>query len=498
MWLLRRAEPGHLLTFCEVVRYFTVTTINKILREGKTQRPLLMLDYLLNSNPFSSSDVTYYIPYRQNPDMSIAFLPLICPMHATNAGELIDVRGVEHWKIRCFSTGAALRAAWPKTSRPDDFWVSTEALAFLMDNPQGVETEAVLLEDSRNFRRILLTVQSFSFNAAGQVNDGAKGETSGWDFRRRLLAPLSFRILSIGQLLTSGNFSSDGLGQLSASEASELLPAVADTLMRLRPGYAAVMIKDLYPILHPVVRELQGSGYHPLPADPVMEMEISAEWKTFEDYLASLTSKYRVRYRRARTKMEGVTSRPLSAGDVRRHRDRLHELYRSISAGADFNSASLKPDYFPWLASVRKRKPSLQTILPNSGYEADCIPETATSCFRGYFNDANELIGFTSAVPNGKVLHAHFLGLEDSYKYSHHLYHNMLFELLEQAITGGFRTLDYGRTALEIKSSVGAQANEYAVLVKARYGWLNRLVPLFTPAVYTAPEWVARNPFRGA
>ena len=82
------------------------------------------------------------------------------------------------------------------------------------------------------------------------------------------------------------------------------------------------------------------------------------------------------------------------------------------------------------------------------------------------------------------------------YNQSHHLYHNMLFDLLEQAIVGGFRTLDYGRTALEIKSSVGAKASDYASLVKARYGWLNRLIPLFTPAVYTAPKWVARNPFK--
>ncbi|MCX8210302.1 MAG: hypothetical protein OTI34_04610, partial [Lewinella sp.] len=86
--------------------------------------------------------------------MSIAFLPLICPMYAASADELLDVRGVEEWKLRRFSTGAALRAIWPETSRPDDFWLSLEVLAFLTDNPQGAETEAILLEDSRSFRRI--------------------------------------------------------------------------------------------------------------------------------------------------------------------------------------------------------------------------------------------------------------------------------------------------------------------------------------------------------
>lgn len=467
-----------------------------ILREDRTRHPLLMLDFFCNSNPFRSSDVTINVHNRQKTNMPLAFLPLLCPLRATRPDELLSVRGQEQWKLKRFPTGASLREAWPKTSRPDDFWVSAEVLAFLTDNAQGLDTEAILLENSSDFRRILLTTQTFSFSAAGQVKDELKGLTSGWDFRRRLLAPFSFKMLSIGQFLTSGDFSADGLGQLSAPEASTLLPAVAETLMRLRPGYAAAIIKDLYPVLHAAVRELEKSGHYLLPADPVMGIRIPEAWHTFDDYLAALTSKYRVRYRRARTKMEGVYSRVLTTEEVLLNQDRFHALYRSVSGGADFNAASLKPNYFPWLASARACKSSLQPVLTAQGYEADYLPGSPASCFTGYFNEAHELIGFTSCVPNGEVLHAHFLGLVGEYKHSHHLYHNMLFDLLEQAITGGFRHLDYGRTALEIKSSVGAKATDHAVLVKARYGWLNRLIPLFTPAVYSAPEWVERNPFR--
>ena len=426
--------------------------------------------------------------------MPLVFLPILCPSRATKPEELLSVRGQEQWSIRRFPTGAALRAAWPATHRADDFWISSATLAFMTDHPQGLDTEAILLENRQDARRILLTTQTFSFSAAGQVRDELKGETSGWDFRRRLLGPFSFKVLAIGQLLTSGGFSTDGLDQLSASEASALLPAVGETLMKLRPGYAAVIIKDLYPVDHQATRELQEKGHYLLPVDPVMTVNIPASWQTFEDYLAALTSKYRVRYRRARTKMEGVTSRVLTAAEVIRYQDRFYELYCSVSGGADFNAARLTPDYFPWLASVRR--PSLQPVLPEQGYIMDPLPDHSATCFTGYFNKAGELIGFTTCVPDGDILHAHFLGLVGEYKHSHHLYHNMLFDLLEQAITGGFRSLDYGRTALEIKSSVGAQATELAVLVKARYGWLNRLIPLFTPAVYAAPKWVARNPFR--
>ena len=428
--------------------------------------------------------------------MLSALLPLQCLLRAPRAEDQTPVRGREEWLLQRFPTAAALRAAWPAPDRADGFWLQRETLSFLTDHPQGMETEAVLLTHKTDDRQVLLTTQSFSFSAAGQVKDAAKGKTSGWDLRRRLLGPFSFRVLSIGQFLTSGAFATDGLERLSPAEAGGLLPAVADTLMRLRPGYAAAILKDLYPTAHPAVRELRSSGHYLLPADPVMELAIPAEWATFDDYLASLTSKYRVRYRRARTKLEGIASRPLTAEEVFRRRDRFHELYCSVSNGADFNAANLKPDYFPWLAEAVARKASRQATLVASGVGTATAPEEAAACITGYFNEARELIGFTSSVPNNETLHAHFLGFETKYKSSHHLYHNMLFDLLEQAIAGGFRHLDYGRTALEIKSSVGAQATNYAVLVKARYGWLNRLIPVFTPAVYTAPGWVERNPFR--
>lgn len=429
--------------------------------------------------------------------MLLAFLQTFCP-HSRDASSLpVTTPGLEHWTVHRYSTAAELRQHWPEANRKDDFWTSPEVLAFLADHPQGLRTEAILLEDRRDLKHVLLTAQTFSFSAAGQVSEGAGGETSKWDFRRRLLAPFSFKMLCLGQFLTSGSFSEDGLHSLAPEEAAKLLPAVAETLMRCRPGYAAYLIKDLYRADHPTTTALQGRHHYLLPADPVMKLALDKTWATTEDYLAALSSKYRVRYRRARGKMEGITRRWMSPEEVADRSDRIYELYRGVSSGADFNAASLTPAYFPWLAKARHPKARLQNAFAGYGFLGEAAEvDRQSPVFQGYFNGDGKLIGFTTTIPNGEVLHAHFLGLEDSYKYSHHLYHNMLFDLLEDAVAGGFTTLDYGRTALEIKSSVGATPTNYAVLVKARYNWLNRLIPLFTPAVYKAPEWVARNPFK--
>jgi hypothetical protein len=433
--------------------------------------------------------------------MSLAFLPLCSP----SCTEAVDTRGVsvkghEHWQLVCCSTAEEIQASWPSANRSDDFWISKALFSFLADQPQGLQTEAIFLENTLNGHRILLTAQTFTFRATDHVSDGAKGETSSFDLRRMLLSPFSFKVLCLGQFLTTGPFCQDGLHRLAASEAAELLPAVAETMMRCRSGYLAFLLKDLYPSLHPATRELQAQGHYLLPVDPAMTMNLRPEWNTTDDYLASLTSKYRVRYRRARGKLEGITRRRLSVGEVVGYQDRLYELYQQISQGADFNATDLQPEYFPWLAKACSPKDHLQALLSvyQGGYseQNNMAMEREDSCLHGYFNEEGSLIGFTSAIPNGKVYHAHFLGLEGAYKQSHHLYHNMLFDLLDDAISGGFATIDYGRTALEIKSSLGAEATDFALLIKARYGWLNRLIPIFTPAVYTAPAWTARNPFR--
>lgn len=358
---------------------------------------------------------------------------------------------------------------WPERHREDDFWLRPTTLSFLLPSTQGFITESIELTHAATGRRVLLTAQSFIFSATRQARQDAKGPTSRWNFRRRLLDPISSKVLCIGQLLTSGNYATEGLDALSAGEALGLLDSVAAAIMANDGGYRAVLIKDITKQGDPLSQGLIQNGFTPLPVDPVMLMELSA-FTTFEDYLSALSSKYRVRYRRARSKLEGLHRRYLREDEVREQIDTLYGLYAEVTRGADFNLTPLQPDYFAWLAGVAN--------------------------FQGYFNATGELVGFTSGIVNGSVYQAHYLGLQETYKYSHHLYHNMLYDLLIDALSAGCTTLDYGRTAPEIKSSIGAVAHDYSSMLKVNSGPLNRLVPRFIPAVFAAKDWQPRNPFR--
>jgi hypothetical protein len=307
------------------------------------------------------------------------------------------------------------------------------------------------------------------FRARQQLSDGVKGVTSRLDFRRRSLGVLAPRVVVIGQLLTSGNYAHDGLRELPSDEVAELVTALGKYLLARNAGVSAILLKDLWPEDHPVAASLQARQYLPLPSEPVFRLDLRP-FTSYPDYLAALTSKYRVRYRRARAKAEGLTVRPLPLAEVDRRLDRLYALYQLTRVTADVNLTELTPSYLRWLGEI--------------------------GCVKGYF-DAERLIGFTSLLPNGPVWQAHFLGMEAAYKTSHHLYHNMLYDLLADSLTGGADELDLGRTAPEIKSSLGACPFFYGNLVFARSPVLRWILPAFVPAFFRQPEWQPRHPFRG-
>lgn len=355
------------------------------------------------------------------------------------------------------------------TAEHRDFWLRPPTLAYLLSDDLPLKTEVMALTHTPTQRRVLLTAQTFTFTPEAQVSEAARGKSSRWQMRRRLLAPFPIKTLCIGQLLTSGEHATEGLTNLPPAVAARLVGAVGNTLLRRRPDYQAILLKDLSTSASALAGALRRGKFNSLPAEPVMIMDLRP-FPTFDTYLASLSSKYRVRYRRARGKLDGVSSRSLPSAEVSELLPQIFSLYEQTRQGADFNVTPLTPGYFRWLATVGR--------------------------YRGYFDDTGWLIGFTTAVANGTVYQAHFLGLREAAKYENHLYHNMLFDLLEAAIVGGFTTLDYGRTATEIKSSIGAEPVAYSNLLRLRSALLNALVPYFIPTVFTAKAWQPRNPFR--
>ncbi len=384
----------------------------------------------------------------------------------TDCRELTDFPG---WRFRFHER---MPRHWPE----DGSVFSRRAyLDYVLAEPQGCEGGLVVLEHDELEAPIGLVVQYLSFDAGGQIRV-EEGTKSGPALRLRawVAALLRYRVLTLGHYVVSGPVSATlSPAALEAALPAGILPTLAEELARGLGGFAATIIKDFQPAATPRAAAWRAAGYHQLPVDPVMEITRDPAWQKLDDYVVALSSKYRVRYRRTRKKLGRVVCLPLDEQAAHRHGGQFYELYNQLSGSAGFNAVELQADYFLRLYDVLGEDYRLY----------------------GYFLE-DRLVGFRTEIADGEDLRAHYLGFDQQVNHSHQLYHNMLFDLLESTICGGFARLDLARTALEIKSSVGAVPVDYFCGLRMRNRLLNRLVPFFAGYLSPPTAWIQRSPFR--
>ena len=206
---------------------------------------------------------------------------------------------------------------------------------------------------------------------------------------------------------------------------------------------------------------------------PNMVFHINENWKSEQDYIDSLSKKYRDQYKRARKKATIIEKRKMHLEDIIALEDTIYDLYLHVAKNAPFNTFFLPKNHFRVFKEIFKDK----------------------FLFYGYFID-EKLIGFNTLIKNGAVMDTYFLGYDESIQREKMLYLNMLYDMIAYSINKGFKEIVFARTALEIKSSVGAKPIKM-------YGFIahsNQIVNSYMPKIfrYLEPEtnWQERNPFK--
>ncbi|MBP6182330.1 GNAT family N-acetyltransferase [Flavobacterium sp.] len=206
---------------------------------------------------------------------------------------------------------------------------------------------------------------------------------------------------------------------------------------------------------------------------PNMIFTINENWKSVQDYIDSLSKKYRDQYKRARKKAEIIEKRKMHLEDIIALENTIYDLYFHVAKNAPFNTFFLPKNHFRTFKEIFKDK----------------------FLFYGYFID-KKLIGFNTLIKNGEVMDTYFLGYDESIQREKMLYLNMLYDMIAYSINKGFKEIVFARTALEIKSSVGAKPVDM-------YGFMahsNPIVNSYIPKIfkYLEPEtvWQERNPFK--
>ena len=212
--------------------------------------------------------------------------------------------------------------------------------------------------------------------------------------------------------------------------------------------------------------------YFQFSTQPNMIFDIPTHWKTEQDYINALSKKYRDQYKRARKKANGVVKIKMHLEDIIKHEETIYDLYFHVAKNAHFNTFFLAKNHFRTLKEILKDK----------------------FLFYGYFLD-EKLIGFNTIIKNGEVMDTYFLGYDESIQREKMLYLNMLYDIIAYSINKGFKEIVFARTALEIKSAVGAKPQEMFGYMKHSNIILDTVIEkLFC---YLEPEvvWQERNPF---
>ena len=236
-----------------------------------------------------------------------------------------------------------------------------------------------------------------------------------------------------------------------------------------------ILFKDYFKndSIHLEQSVFEAKKFYKMQVQPNMIMKPRKSWLNTQDYVADMTTKYRSRFNRARQKRESIITKELNIEEIKNHSLDLYKLYKNVSKNASFNTFILPKNHFLIL------KEHLLDDFKVFGY---------------YLN--NELIGFYTLILNNKSLETYFLGYDSEHQHSNQLYLNMLYDMAVYAINNGFESVVYARTAMEIKSSVGAQPETMFIYLKYTNSFVNALLKQIFNLMNHTQKWEERRPFK--
>ena len=207
-------------------------------------------------------------------------------------------------------------------------------------------------------------------------------------------------------------------------------------------------------------------------AEPFMNLEIRESWKSFDDYISSMSSKYRVRANKVLKTTENYTVQPLSMQQAN--------------------------DWIPQCAQIlgHTLKDKTLAISPNISAMLHTFVRTLKEEFKvwGYYKN-EALCGFISAIDSDYGTYAMHLGLTDEAA-EDSLYQRMMYDVIRHGIENQSQFVCLGRTATEIKSTMGATPVENSYLFFTKGKILMTLIKGYKKFFHQTKSYQIRSPFK--
>jgi len=287
-----------------------------------------------------------------------------------------------------------------------------------------------------------------------------------------ILCNNSIRIMFSGNIFLSGEH---GIFIGNNSDKITVLKAIVGEIKsltkRTKPLHA-ILIKDFLKQSLPLTNHFEAFGFTSMHVEPNMILELNPNWKTYDDYKKALKSKYRVKVNKADKTSKNLTARIFSESDFATYKNELQKLYQNTITNANFNAQILNLDTYIKLRKVY--------------HEAFIV--------KAYFFE-DKLVGFLTALANNNHLDAHFIGLNYELNKTHAIYPRILNDYVRIGIEKQVSHINLGRTASEIKTTIGAAPVDLTVYIRHKRPVINSIIRFFIKQV-KIKDFKQHKPFK--
>ena len=286
------------------------------------------------------------------------------------------------------------------------------------------------------------------------------------------VAKIDLPLLVSGNLFITGEQGLYFLPHVTEREKSYYLAHTIEYIFQHRSYIKATLLPDMYEPSGDFDVAFRAQHYRRIYVEADMSMQLPSQWHSFDDYLAAISSKYRVRAKKILQTSSSIVHHEMDTTEIIMQEDRLFELYQAVADKADFNIAKFKKEYF-----------ALQKELTPDTYKV----------FGYYLNE--QLVGFMSLFILPHKTEVHYCGIDYTINKELALYQRMLYDIVNYATCHQLRRLHFGRTAPEVKSTIGALPQPMYGYVKYRSPIINAFIGIFTSRLKPR-NYQLRSPFK--
>jgi hypothetical protein len=257
------------------------------------------------------------------------------------------------------------------------------------------------------------------------------------------------RVLVCGSALSCGLH---GVAMAEGVGTAVAWQAVGAALERIRRAEGlsgatdVALVKDVPPNLQPARDALTAAGYRPIANEPNMVLRLDPSWRTHQDCVSGMSSKYRRSNERTLGRVEESGYRIEPVEDVAGCAETLHRLYLHVQRRAKLRLFTLSPEFLPTLAAALGSKVRLLALRSAAG----------------------QLVGFVTVIHDGATAAGYFMGYDPEDNRSVPVYLRLLHAVVEEALRMGCDRVSFGRTALEPKARLGADPVALSLWVRHR------------------------------